>query len=253
MALFRVLATGLLAMVAAACADLDQPDRFGNQYDENLQRSAFRSGYPLGGHTYASSYQADGIQIEYFTEDGRTFLWYPSGTTAIPGKWRRTEEGSLCFSYDAMFYSRITKESSDAGEEKCYPRGRLERVLISRSAGDVFDLEEGTVPGFDLTNCRLPDPMKLMTVSWSCEPRDGPSPIVAFTRDIMDRLDEPHFLCLLASFGEHGDLDSDPEAIARELESSCKAAGFDFPATDALLMAIVAREMVNTGREAGGS
>jgi hypothetical protein len=94
-----------------------------------------------------------GTQVEYFSADGKVFLWYPGNAAIVAGEWKtgtvplirknngaesRTELPTLCFKYagDAGF---TCKDSS----------AYLRRVTDSTS-GDPFGLSHRTKPPFML-------------------------------------------------------------------------------------------------------
>lgn len=221
----------LAVLLVASCADLSKPDRFGNVYSDSLDSLKYKSTYPLGGYTYATSSSAHGIQIEYFTEDGRNYLWYPTGSRSLPGTWRKNDWGHVCFAYGQASYNPATKEHSAAGQEKCL-RSYQQGTIISRVEGDPFNLESGELPDFDLTKCRLPEPMTLATTHWSCEPREAPSGLPAVedfsdpvTPEELHRAKVAHFACLIQRAFELDDLQSDPNLIADRVERACRTVG----------------------------
>ena len=159
--------SGLAALALTSCTDISKPDQYGNTYDLTW---GFDDGYPKAGFTYATSDRHHGIQIEYFAPDGRVFLWYPTNTRSLPGRWRRNKWGDVCFAYAGRTYNPATGKVSQDMEEICHRNYQLSGK-ISRVAGDPFNLSSGRVPDFVLKKCRLPSPMQLQTSFWSCRPR----------------------------------------------------------------------------------
>lgn len=252
MFIIRVLISTTLALFAAACADPNgvgqiSHDQFGNPFDKDLSAEVLRSAFPEAGYTYATSSPNRDLRIEYYGEDGGVYFWVPDRSSPITGTWRKDGRRGFCLS-NKPTATIANEEKTEITKERCFQHAQKWQI-ISQVQGDPFRLASGSIPYFDLTRCRLPEPMKLVPISWSCEPTGPPRSALAITHEDLDLGEKPHFWCLIAAMGEHGDMVSDANVIAEKLANTCGEAGFEFPFRDALLAVEVARAMVYPGAE----
>jgi hypothetical protein len=99
----------------------------------------------LGGTTVLFYNQAHGVQVEYYTKNGRSYLWYPGNSRSLAGKWKKEMDGKLiCFSYPSNSYNPVTKERG--GDWKCRLTRNFERHVTQTCKGDVFRLASGKIP-----------------------------------------------------------------------------------------------------------
>ncbi|MES0811063.1 hypothetical protein ABLO27_16370 [Roseibium sp. SCPC15] len=99
----------------------------------------------LSGSTILFYNQAHGVQVEYFSQNGRTHLWYPGNSRSLPGKWKTELDGKLiCFGYPSNSYNPVTKERG--GGWKCRPMRDFQRNVRQTCKGDVFKLASGKIP-----------------------------------------------------------------------------------------------------------
>ncbi|MBN9886679.1 hypothetical protein [Salipiger abyssi] len=120
---------------------------------------------PRPGYTVATDSVGNGIQIEYFAPDGRSYLWYPGNRSVVQAQYR---------------YGLVIPRDGSAGRigtiEFLYPSNSIDRtgrrggkweargisdyrvyVMASRK-GDIFNLSSGEVP-YVRRGCDLPKPM----------------------------------------------------------------------------------------------
>ncbi len=99
----------------------------------------------LGGTTVLFYNQAHGVQVEYYSKNGRSYLWYPGNPRSLQGKWKKKMDGKLiCFSYPSYSYNPVTKERG--GDWKCRLTRDFERNVTQACGGDVFRLASGKIP-----------------------------------------------------------------------------------------------------------
>lgn len=138
---------------------MSQDSLTGNTYAKGpLNIGPVDPDYPRGGVTYASSDFFHGLQVEYFSPDGKVFLWYPGNTKSVAGEWT-TEGNDLCFRYQSNSYNPVTGQNG--GKWECTSKNRGKMGLVSKVDGDAFGLKSGKVPAHNLKSCKLPGTMKL--------------------------------------------------------------------------------------------
>ncbi len=125
---------------------------------------------PEAGYTMASSSHSHGIQVSYWGEGGDYALWYPGNGRALLGTWRKGRGPEIyCFSYGVNTRNPVLGTRSQAGQERC---GRISDDLwVAKVPGDVFNLQSGWLPAFDLTQCILPKPLVVLN-DGACSPKD---------------------------------------------------------------------------------
>jgi len=66
------------------------PERPPADTSKRAKQRMMDPGYPRPNYTYASGppweRKGHGIQVEYFAEDGRSYLWYPGNSRVVAGR-----------------------------------------------------------------------------------------------------------------------------------------------------------------------
>lgn len=162
-----------LAFLLSACVQdpselNDLRNLNGNEYaDRVLLLREVDLEYPRAGYTYATSSYFYGVQVEYFSPDGNSYLWFRGNSRSIPGEWRIDGSGrELCFRYGPD--TRDAVLGTLGGQWECGSRRGAVRSVISFVEGDPFHLSKGTLPAMVLKRCQLPPPMKQMVYRMDC-------------------------------------------------------------------------------------
>jgi len=157
----KPFATVVAALCLTACVEGNDARKdilTGNTYAHGMfEIVPVDPDYPRAGMTYASSDFFHGLQVEYFSPDGKVYLWYPGNVRSVVGEWT-AEKNDLCFRYQPNSYNPVTGQRGGAWE--CRNRAREKIALVSKADGDPFQLKSGRVPAHDLRTCRLPGGMK---------------------------------------------------------------------------------------------
>ncbi|WP_316356105.1 hypothetical protein [Devosia sp.] len=93
----------------------------------------------LAGHTVMIYDPQHGTQVEYLSQRGRTFLWYPGNDVVLDGRWKRDGD-DLCFQYGENTYNPATGQQGGGWE--CMPFALYAQAIGERAPGDVFGLAE---------------------------------------------------------------------------------------------------------------
>jgi len=102
------------------------------------------SAQQLGGYTQMMRDSQHGTQIEYLSEGGKAFLWYPGNASILEGRWKR-QGADICFAYGENTYNPATGHVGGGWE--CMPFDLYWRVVEERMPGDIFSLQgRGAVP-----------------------------------------------------------------------------------------------------------
>lgn len=112
--------------------------------------------YPRAGRTYLTFSAAHGFQVIYIGTNGRSWLWYPDNSRALPGRYRRdmvSGQEALCWQYSSNTYNPVTQ--TQGGSFQCEPLLFAQRSVISQMLGDVFQLTSTAVP-YRLDRCTAP-------------------------------------------------------------------------------------------------
>lgn len=108
----------------------------------------------LAGNTLAFQ-DFRGAQIEYYSPDGRVWLWYPGNKRAVPGRYYTKQVDGpvnafgdrpavlICFDYGPNSYNPT---SGKVGGEECDAAYAYIASIRGRRSGDVFNLASGNVP-----------------------------------------------------------------------------------------------------------
>lgn len=97
-----------------------------------------------------------GTQVTFHARDGRSYLWYPGNTKAVPARWKIDTQRSVesfweymnawqvCYRYPSTSVNGVTGERG--GTWECAPSTfyltRVQQILD----GDPFNLRSGAVP-----------------------------------------------------------------------------------------------------------
>lgn len=76
-----------------------------------------------------------GTQVEFYTGNGRTYLWFPGTKRVVQGRWK-SQGKAVCFSYKSMA----------GGKWQCITTGTLQSLIVDTARGDVFGLSKGRAP-----------------------------------------------------------------------------------------------------------
>jgi hypothetical protein len=105
-----------------------------------------------------------GYQIEYYSEDGRAYLWYPGNVRTNVGRYVIRESMEpfgdfgdragvlICFDYGPNSYNPSTGKS---GGEECTSAYAFIASIRGKRQGDVFNLASGGIP-FTMTARQFP-------------------------------------------------------------------------------------------------
>ena len=92
----------------------------------------------LGGYTNMSHDAGHGTQIEYLSEKGTAWLWYPGNASIVAGKWKRAG-AEICFAYGGNTYNPVTGHKGGGWE--CMEYRYWWAAIEQRVAGDPLQLE----------------------------------------------------------------------------------------------------------------
>jgi hypothetical protein len=92
----------------------------------------------VGGYTQMTYESQHGMQIEYLSEGGKAFLWYPGNRSILEGRWKR-EGREICFAYGQNTFNPVTGHRG--GSWECMPFNLYGSAVAERKRGDVFALE----------------------------------------------------------------------------------------------------------------
>lgn len=120
---------------------------------------------PRPGYTVATDSVGNGIQVEYFAPDGRSYLWYPGNATAvqaqyryglvIPRDGRPGRIGTVEFLYPS---TSVDMTGRRGGEWESRGISDYRVYVMASQKGDIFNLSSGKVP-YVRRGCELPKPM----------------------------------------------------------------------------------------------
>jgi hypothetical protein len=110
----------------------------------------------LSGQTVVTNRRGQGIQIEYFSPEGQTALWYAGNQNSVRGQYEIRQSSEpynawgdvagviICFRY----YSQPVPGDvlGALGDERCTSGYAMIAGIEGKRAGDVFDLRSGGVP-----------------------------------------------------------------------------------------------------------
>jgi hypothetical protein len=120
----------------------------------------------VGNYTNMSKDPFHGTQVEYLSDDGRTYLWYPGNRSILQGRWKREGDG-MCFAYGANTYNPATGQSGGGWE--CMPFRLFWGSIEQRMPGDILGLASRTEVPFVLEKRRTTLDKLLARVSPNAE------------------------------------------------------------------------------------
>ena len=89
-----------------------------------------------------------GTQVEYYSKNGKSFLWYPGNTRIVWGDWKveakSGQQSNMCHRYQTNSYNPVTKVRG--GNWECVNMVRQQSSIQNRILGDPFGLTSGKVP-----------------------------------------------------------------------------------------------------------
>ena len=102
--------------------------------------------------TYSSFH---GNQIEYFSPNGRAYLWYPGNRRPVPSFWKLRPNNNryeICFKYPTSSYNPATKDYG--GYWECQDLAIYAKRIVEIADTDLFKLATGRLP-FRLSQANL--------------------------------------------------------------------------------------------------
>ncbi len=87
--------------------------------------------------------EGHGNQVEFYSPDGRAFLWYPGNAKAVPGRWMINGE-DICFLYGRQYLNPVSGKWG--GEWNCSNIARWSERFVDTIAGDAFGLSGPALP-----------------------------------------------------------------------------------------------------------
>lgn len=102
----------------------------------------------LHGHGYCAWIEGPGTQVEYFGEDGRWFLWSPTASGLIEGRWVLREWRSryhLCFAPSDRPLNVLSRFLQEDGY-RCTLLSEYARKVTDAESSDPFELAGGRMP-----------------------------------------------------------------------------------------------------------
>lgn len=104
-----------------------------------------RSSFRYFGKTVLLYEPSHGNQIEYYDENGKSYLWYPGNRIILTGEWRL--EGDKIYSrYGVPTHNPVTGQHDIAGAWSSCPIIQMLTTEVDVVSGDVLDLASGRLP-----------------------------------------------------------------------------------------------------------
>lgn len=120
---------------------------------------------PRPDYTVATDSVGNGIQVEYFAPDGRSYLWYPGNSSVVQAQYRYGlviprdgsvgRIGTIEFLYPS---NTIDKTGRRGGEWESRGISEYRVYVMASQRGDIFNLSSGKAP-YVRRGCDLPKPM----------------------------------------------------------------------------------------------
>lgn len=103
----------------------------------------------IGKYFSCSQYPSHGTQIEYLSESGKAYLWYPGNTRAVRSDWklepgRQNKRYHICFKYPSGSVNPVN--GNRGGEFRCRNLGEFASGIVDSRSGDIFELSSGRIP-----------------------------------------------------------------------------------------------------------
>lgn len=140
----------------AGCGGSESPPSAEEAIADVRQRENNFPNFPTAGITYLSFDLAHGFQVNYFSDRGIAWLWYPGNHKAVPEEYKlSTISGQhvVCFRHPPNSYNPVIGTSG--GSFKCASLDFTQRGTVAQLAGDPFGLSSGRVP-IMLDRCTAP-------------------------------------------------------------------------------------------------
>jgi hypothetical protein len=100
------------------------------------------------GYTVVYYGHQHGTQVEYYSKNGTSFLWYPGNTRIVWGDWKveanSGQQSNMCHRYQTNSYNPVTKVRG--GNWECVNIVLQQSSIQNRIVGDPFGLASGQVP-----------------------------------------------------------------------------------------------------------
>lgn len=139
----------------------------GRTFSENFTINATQAIASFTDRTNLTYSEAHGSQVEYSTNDGRVFLWYPGNPMVLPGQWRACRHRlkasgfgkdpkeavvfhyvMVCFRYGDNTYNPVTGKVGQSWQ--CTPAAQHRKALTQSEKGDALGLANRTSVPFVL-------------------------------------------------------------------------------------------------------
>lgn len=143
--MLKILSAVALATLVGSCTTTgSSPD---NQND-SVYHINYQTRDAYVDKTLVTNSGSHGVQVEFHSRSGKTFLWYPGNRNSLPGRWLVIDPPDrsvrLCYKYGTNTYNPVTKTSG--GEFLCRPmRASINQVKFICD-GDPFKLSSGRLP-----------------------------------------------------------------------------------------------------------
>lgn len=99
----------------------------------------------FGGNTVVYYGGGHGIQVEYYSRNGRSQLWYPGNSKTLPGWWKQQSDGQeVCYRHPS--YARNPVSGKNEGDWKCKSAVPTRLGVVANCSGDPFKLASGKIP-----------------------------------------------------------------------------------------------------------
>lgn len=100
------------------------------------------------GHTVVYFDPSHGTQVEYYSAQNRSYLWYPGNTRIVTGDWKievdANQQNRICHRYQTNSYNPVT--GVRGGNWECANLAIQQSSIQTRIVGDPFGLASGAVP-----------------------------------------------------------------------------------------------------------
>jgi hypothetical protein len=111
------------------------------------------AGEPLMERTVMLYDASQGTQVIYLGRSGKTYLWHPSSTQIVSGRWSTRASGeytdTICLGYGSSKYNPVTGQSD--GSTHCFKVQQLLSLHHEQIDGDAFRLASRTEAPFQLS------------------------------------------------------------------------------------------------------
>ena len=118
--------------------------------------------------TYLSFSQGHGFQVNYLSQDGRAWLWYPGNTGVVPEEWKldvASGQRAICWRHPSNSYNPVTKQTG--GQFACQSLELSQKAVVAKLVGDPYGLSTGRVP-YPLQRCVAPTEFEFDRARFGC-------------------------------------------------------------------------------------